>query len=149
MFSQDSLVSMANGTFKPINEIQRGDVILNKFKRQVRVLKINVHENKTAIRIQFNNGTNTCHVSPDTIVFCYYRLPDNSLKSEYCKISKVHDNNGYLKSDLKIFSPDSDIGLESYVQDEQTHTLYSLQTYETSQSYIINHAIVSNIPSSY
>lgn len=147
MFSQDSLVSMADGTFKPINQIKKGDIILNKFKQHVRILKVNIHENQQAVRIQFNNGTNTFHISPNTIVFCYYRLPDNTLKSEYCPISHVHENSGYMKSDLKIFSPESDIAIDSYIPDEQLYTLYSLYTSDTSQSYLINKAIVSGIAS--
>ena len=31
MFSEEALVSMANGTFKSIKSIVRGDLILNKF----------------------------------------------------------------------------------------------------------------------
>lgn len=140
---------MANGTYKPISQIHKGDVILNKFKQQVRVLKLNVYQNQTVVRVQLNNGTNSFYTSPNSIVFCYYRLPNNTLMSEYCHISHVHENNGYMKSDLKIFSPESDISIDSYIQEEQQHTLYSLFTGDSSQSYIVNKAIVSNTPSHY
>jgi hypothetical protein len=149
MFSQESLVSMGNGTLKPIYLIQKGDIILNKFKLPVSVLKVNTYENQSCVRIQFNNGTNTFHSSPNSIVFCYYRLPNHTLKSEYCNISDVHDHNGYLKSNLKLFSPESDIYIDSYIDNNNKCTLYSLQTSDNSQSYFVNKAIVSNIPSHY
>jgi hypothetical protein len=143
MFSEDTLVSMANGTFKPISSIVKGDAILNKFKGSTRVLNINTYNNQECIRVQLNNGTNSFYTSPDSIVFCYYRTPDTTLQSEYCHISHVHEVNGYIKSDLKIFSPDSDVSIESYVTSEPT-TLYSLHTSDNSQSYLVNKIIVSN-----
>jgi hypothetical protein len=143
MFSEEAIVSMANGAFKPISDIVKGDIILNKFKRSTRVLKIHTHTNQGCIRVQLNNGTNSFHTSPESIVFCYYRTPDSTLKSEYCHISHVHENNGYIKADLKIFSPDSDVEIESYVTSDPI-TLYSLYTSDNSQSYIINNIIISN-----
>lgn len=143
MFSEDALISMANGTFKPISSIVKGDGILNKFKETTRVLNVNTYNNKECVRVQLNNGTNSFYTSPDSIVFCYYRTPDTTLKSEYCHISHVHEVNGFIKSDLKIFSPDSDVSIESYVTSEPT-TLYSLYTSDNSQSYLVNKIIVSN-----
>ena len=148
MFSADCLISMANGTHKPITSILRGDMIFNKFKVPTKVLKIHTCENQQSIRVQLNNGTNSFHVSPNAIVFCYYRTPNSTLKSEYCSISKVQENNGCIKSDLKIFSPDSDVNIDSYV-DVESSTLYSLDTSDNSQSYLVNKVIVSNIPSCY
>jgi hypothetical protein len=148
MFSADCLISMANGTHKPITSILRGDMIFNKFKVPTKVLKIHTYENQQSIRIQLNNGTTSFHVSPNAIVFCYYRTANSTLKSEYCTISKVQENNGYIKSDLKIFSPDSDVNIDSYV-DVESSTLYSLDTSDNSQSYLVNKVIVSNIPSCY
>jgi hypothetical protein len=149
MFSQESLITMANGTFKPINTLQRGDIVLNKLYKPTRILKVNIYENERCVRVQFDNGTNTFHLSPNTIVLCYYRLPDNTFKSEYCHISHVHENNGYMKSNLKLFSPDSDILIESYVESSENKTLYSLVTSDNSQSYLVNHAIISNNLSNY
>lgn len=152
MFSADCLISMANGTFKPITSIVRGDVILNKFKTPTKVLRIHTHNNTPSIRIQLNNGTNSFHLSPNSIFFCYYRTSTNTLTSEYCTISKIHETNGYLKSDLKIFSPESDTNIDSYVDSyvsSEPITLYSLQTSDNSQSYLANKVIVSNIPSRY
>jgi hypothetical protein len=139
---------MANGTYKPITAILKGDMILNKFKIPTRVLKIHTYENTPSIRVQLNNGTNSFYISPNAIVFCYYRTPTGTLISEYCSISKVKENNGYMKYDLKIFSPDSDVNIDSYIDSEPT-TLYSLQTSDNSQSYLVNKVIVSNIPSHY
>lgn len=149
MFSQESLVTMASGASKQINTIKTGDIILNKFKIPTRVLSVKKYENQPCIRIQFNNGTNTFYTSPNSIVFCYYRLPDNTIKSEYVAVSTVHSNNGYLKSNLRLFSPESDIYMESYIDNNETCALYSIQTSDNSQSYLINNAIVSNNPSHY
>lgn len=148
MFSEEALVSMANGTFKPINTIVRGEEILNKFGKRTTVLHLKTHPNEECVRVQLDNGTDTFYVSPNTIFLGYYRTPDLRLKSEYSPISIIHENNGYLKSDLKIFSPDSDIGIESYIASEPK-TLYSLVTIDSSRSYKINKAIVSNQPSHY
>ena len=148
MFSADCLISISNGTHKPITSILKGDVIFNKFKVATTVLKIEKHENQPSVRVQLNNGTSSFHVSPDTIVLCYYRLPNNTLKSEYCHISHVHEHNGIIKSNLKLFSPDSDVNIDSYVDAEPT-TLYSLYTSDNSQSYLVNGIIVSNNPSHY
>jgi len=148
MFSADCLISMANGTHKPITSILKGDIIFNKFKVPTKVIKIHTHENQQSIRVQLNNGTNSFHTSPNTIVFCYYRIPNTTLKSEYCAISKVKENNGYIKSDLKIFSPESDVNFDYYVIAKPS-TLYSLDTSDNSQSYLVNKVIVSNNPSYY
>lgn len=148
MFSADCLIAMANGTHKPIISILKGDIIFNKFKVPTKVLKIDKYENQQSIFVQLDNGTTSFHVSPYTIVLCYYRLPDNTLKSEYCHISHVHEHNGFIKSNLKLFSPDSDVKIESYV-DVEPSTLYSLYTSDNLQSYLVNGIIVSNSPSHY
>lgn len=143
MFSEEALISMGDGTFKPIGSIVKGDIILNKFKRTTKVLKKQIHNNQECIRVQLNNGTSSFHTSPKSIVFCYYRMPDYSLKSQYCHLSHVYDNNGFIKSDLKIFSPDSDVLIQSYTPSEEV-TLYSLDTSDNSQSYFVNKIITSN-----
>ena len=149
MFSQEALVSMADSTFKNINLLHRGDMILNKFKKPTKVLNVYTHTNQQCVRVQLDNGTNTFYTSPNSIVLCHFRLPNNTIQSEYCHISHVHENKGYVKTDLKLFSPDSDVLLESYIDTTETHTLYSLQTSDNSQSYLLNHIIVSNKPSHY
>jgi hypothetical protein len=146
MFSEDALVTMANGGFKPIKSIVRGDFILNKFGKKTSVLSVKTFPNNEAVRIQLDNGTGTFYISPNAIVFGHYRTSDLRLISEYAPISQIYDNNGYIKSDLKIFSPDSDVQIESYITAEP-HTLYSITTSDNSQSYKINNIIVSNKPS--
>jgi hypothetical protein len=146
MFSEDALVSMANGTFKSIKLLVRGDVILNKFGKKTVVLSVKTHQNENTIRVQLDNGTGTFYMSPDTIVLGYYRTPELTLKSEYVPISQIKNNNGFLKSDLKIFSPDSDSKIELY-EIAQPQTLYSLITSDNSKSYKVNKVIVSNQPS--
>jgi hypothetical protein len=146
MFSEEALISMADGTFKPIGSIVKGDIILNKFKRTTKVLNKQTHNNQECFRVQFNNRTSSFHTSPESIVFCYYRTPDYTLKSQYCHLSHVYDNNGFIKADLKIFSPDSDVLIESYTLSDPV-TLYSLYTSDNSQSYFVNKIITSNHPS--
>lgn len=148
MFSGESIITMANGTFKPITSILKGDMILNKFKVPTKVLKIEVYENESCVRMQLNNGTTSFNISTGTILFCYYRTQASTLVSKYCAISTIHENNGHLKSDLKIFSPDSDVDIDTYENAEPT-TLYELHTSDNSQSYLVNKVIVSNIPSHY
>lgn len=146
MYSEEALVSMANGTFKPIKSIVRGDLIQNKFGKKTTVLSLKEHQNEQSIRIQLDNGTGTFHVSPNAIVLGYYRTPELTLKSEYLAISQVKEHNGFLKSDLKLFSPDSDVRIEIY-DNAEPRTLYSLTTSDNSKSYKINKIIVSNQPS--
>lgn len=146
MFSEEALISMANGTFKPIKSIVRGDLILNKFGKKTSVLALKEHQNESTIRIQLDNGTGTFYMSPNTIVLGYYRTPELTLKSEYAMISQIKENGGFLKSDLKIFSPDSDVKIEVY-DIGQAQTLYSLTTSDNSKSYKVNKVIISNQPS--
>ena len=147
MFSKDALVSMADGTFKPISSIIKGDVILNKFYQKCNVLEINTHQNEKCQLIQLNNGTTSFHSSPNSIILCYYKTP-NALKSEYCKLSNAYINNSILKSNLRLFSPDSDVIIEKYI-DVENQTLYSLRTSDNSQSYLINKIITTKEPSHY
>jgi len=146
MFSKESIVSMANGTFKHIDSIIKGDIILNKFKQATKVLHIYTYNDVDSIEIQLDNGTNTFYASPQSIFFCYFRTPEHSLKSQYCPISKAYNNNACLKSDLKMFSPDSDVKITKYITSTPT-TLYSLYTSDNSQSYLINKTIISHQPS--
>lgn len=147
MFSKEALVSMADGTFKPISSIIKGDVILNKFYQKCNVLEINVHQDQKCKLIQLNNDTTPFGVSPNSIVLCHYRTP-NSLKSEYCYISTAYTKNSILKSNLRLFSPDSDVLIETYT-DVENQTLYSLRTSDNSQSYLINKIITTKEPSHY
>lgn len=146
MFSEEALISMANGSFKPINQLVRGELIINKFGKRTTVLQLKTHEKEESMRIQLDNGTGTFYISPNTIVLGYYRTPELTLKSEYCTISHLHQNKGYLKSGLKLFSPESDVQIESYISSEP-RTLYSLITSDNSKSYKVNKIIVSNQPS--
>ena len=147
MFSREALVSMADGTFKPINTIIKGDVILNKFYQRCNVLDINVHQDKKCVLLQLNNGTTPFHSSPNSVVLCHYKCA-NALKSSYCPLSEAYTNNSILKSNLRLFSPDSDVLVEKY-QDAENQTLYSLHTSDNSQSYLINKIITTKEPSHY
>ena len=58
MLSAETLISMADGTKKNINLIQKGDLILNKLNRcvGVKVIRITTYYNHSAIGIQLDNN---------------------------------------------------------------------------------------------
>lgn len=143
MFSEDVLISMANGEKKLLKDINVGDLIMNKFGKMTSVRKIKKYVDYDCIFIQLDNNSEGFYVNSETIVLGYYRGGDDRLISEYCSISDILENKGFIKSDLKIFSPDSDVEIVLHKVSEPK-TLYSLITGDDSKSYKVNNIIVSN-----
>jgi hypothetical protein len=144
MFSENVLISMANGGKKLIKDIKVNDLILNKFGRVTNVRSVKKYMDYECIYIQLDNNSDSFYVNGETIVLGYYRGEKDKFISEYCSISDILDKRGYIKSDLKIFSPDSDIEIMEYKKSEEMRTLYSLVTSDESKSYKVNNMIVSN-----
>jgi hypothetical protein len=143
MYSKETVIYMADGTYKNIDNIRVGDKIYNKLLRPVIISRITKTDNTPVVEIQLNNGTGVFYASPSSKVCCHVRNPDGRNKVEYCSISTVYSEDGKLKNSMKILSNESDVNFTTY--DDSNHSLtkttYSIYTLDSTNSFFINNII--------
>ena len=146
MFSSDTIVSMANGTFKNINHITVNDMILDKLNTSVRVVRTSVHPEHICVGIQLNNGTGVFYCDPNVKFLCHNILNNGNVVSQYSSISSINEFSGIsskLKSSSKVFSNQSDVSITTY-NDPTDHIkkdLYCLYTNDGTQTFYVNKVI--------
>lgn len=144
MFSAEALVTMADGTTKHINTIRAGDLILNKLRTPIKVRSITVEHDAHVVVVQLNNGSGIFYTSPNTKFLCHH-IDSNQHTSHFDTIHNIHIDGGYLKNNLRFFSPESDISISSYDDSNVslTKTVYCIEALnDSTSSYIINGVIV-------
>lgn len=145
MFSAEAMVSMADGSKKHINTLHVGDFILNKLNKPVKIRAVVVEENIHVVVVQLNNGSGLFYTSPNSKFLCHHTNNTNEHTSHFDIIQNIYADSGYLKSNLKIFSPETDISISSYDDSNASleKTVYCIQSLnDTTSSYIVNGVIV-------
>jgi hypothetical protein len=145
MFSAEAIVSMADGTKKHINNLSNGDLILNKLNRPVKVRSVTIEENIHVVAVQLNNGSGIFYVAPNTKFLCHHIDNTNHHINHFDTIQNINVDHGHVKSNIKMFSPESDISISSYDDSNVSlqKTVYCIQSLnDSTSSYIINGIIV-------
>lgn len=139
MFSEETMITMADGTKKNINLLTRGQLILNKNNKMIKVLEVIPYPNRPAVGIQLDNETGVFFTCPNTKVYCSYQN-NNKIIADYLPLHQVNDNNAILKSSLKMFNPSSNVNIVTYDNTDEnlTKTLYKLITVDNGTSYFAN-----------
>ena len=148
MISTEGLVWMSDGTKKSISLVIVGDIILNKMYLPVTVTRIHNYPAHLAVGVTLDNGTSKFYTYTECKFFCHITNENNSHVSGFDTIANIVATNGKLKSDSKIFSPQSDVTITNYDNSDTglTKTLYCLHTNDQSQSFIMNGIIVGIDP---
>jgi hypothetical protein len=145
MFSEETLIEMADGKLKHINTIKPGDLIINKLRNPIRVRKLEVFPNTLVVAVQLNNGTGVFYTAPNTKFLCHHII-ENQHVSHFDTIQNIHTDGGYLKSSMKFFSPESDVSISNYDSSNATltKTVYCIEPIgDSTNSYIINGVIAN------
>ena len=142
MFSSEVQIALANGSTKSIKDITRYDIILNKMYKPVKIKKINTYTVNKAVELQLDNETEPFYIDENTLVYCHYINAQGIHISEFCPLKTAQLFHGNLKSTIKNFSPESDVYITNYNIVEGERTLYSIETYDYTRSYIANGIVV-------
>ena len=142
MFSANALVLMANGSKKQLSTIRRGDIVLNKLRQPMRVMRIHTFPNSPAVKITLDNGTPEFSCGLSAQVYARYINDQGIHTVEFMSIEDAHAKNAKLKSTIKMFSPESDVSILSYTPEPENITLYSLELNDVTRSYFVNDTIV-------
>lgn len=145
MYSAESLITMADGTFQHINTLKIGDIIYNKLFKPVVITRLHIETEVPVVEIQLNNGTGVFYTHPTTKVLCHHVHDDGTQHTEYCAISSANADGAKLKNSMKIFSPESDVTFTTYNDNDTntslTKTLYCLHTLDSSRTFLVNKII--------
>ena len=143
MFSSESIIKMGNGTLKNINNVRRGEFIMNKMNKPVRIDNI-TQSNMNVVVVQLNNGTGIFYVSPNAKFLSHKVNNDGSHLLEKCSISEINTNGCMLKSSLKLFSANSNVSLTTYDNSDPnlTKMCYNITTLDNTNSFFVNGVIV-------
>jgi hypothetical protein len=137
MFSEESIVSMGDGSFKKISELRPFDFIYNKFKNPVKINTIQKILQQSVLKIEINNTF--FYTTPDTLFLCVYHT-EQGFVSKYLDIVSIQNLNGKLKNSIKIFSNETDNEIinvtNNYIKD-----VYKLTTLDSETSYFVNGVI--------
>lgn len=144
MFSEDTLVNMANNTLKPIKLLKVNDIIINKFKKPVKISKIHILKQQPAVEVQLENISTPFNCSPLTKFASHHVLHDNSHSSYTDSIINIYNSsavNSRLKNSMVMFSYSSDVAITLFEENPILLDLYCIHTNDPSQSFFINDVI--------
>ena len=144
MFSEECIVPLADGSTKSISAIVPGDLIINKLLKVVKVRAV-TSTTGNAVAVQLNNGTGVFYTDPTARFLCHY-INGDSHTSHWDSISTINTHQGWVKSSMKIFSPETNVSISSYDASNTslTKTLYTIQNLnDNTNSYFVNGVIVS------
>lgn len=144
-FSEEAIISMANGVPKNINLVRPGEYILNRLNQSVKVRTVYSHDFTSANSIKLDNNTSLFYTLPTTEFLKHKINIDNSHNSDYDIILNIHNENSKLKKNLKVFAYDSDISILSYDTTLFTKTLFTIYTVDSAPTCIINGVIAKLI----
>ena len=144
MFSEEALISMADGSIKHINTLKPGDLIINKLSKPVKVRKLTSHT-ANVVTLQLNNGTGVFYVEPNAQFLCHH-ITNAEHTCHFDILADIHVHGGYLKNSMKVFSPESDVSISNYDASNVslTKTVYCIESIgDSTNSYIVNGVIAS------
>ena len=141
MFGEDAVFSLSNGQYKTANLIRQGDIILNKFRRPIKVSRVHIIKNVPVITLHLNNGTNPFHVNPELKVFAHFTNEEGVHFTGYKPIREVRKLNGTIKRIINLFSPSSNVEILSYM-DSDIRDVYCIHTSEDDLTMIVNDIII-------
>lgn len=137
MFSEESMISMGDGSFKSISELRHLDFIYNKLKNPVKINTIIKVLQQPVLKVELNNTF--FYTTPNTIFLCVYHT-EQGFVSKYLDIISIKNVNGKLKTSLKIFSNEPNVEIISVTND--TKDVYALNTLDSETSFFVNGVIV-------
>lgn len=137
MFSEESMISMGDGSFKKISELRQFDFIYNKLKNPVKINTIRKFLQMDVLKVQLSESS--FYTTPETLFLCVY-YTEQGLVSKYLDIISIKNLNGKLKSSLKIFSNEPNIEIISVTND--TKDVFELITLDSETSYFVNGVII-------
>lgn len=142
MFSQEATISMADGTQQMINNIRVNDIILNKLNVPVKVDRIHIYPSHLCVGVQLNNGTGVFYCDPNVKVLCHNTENNGSTIIDFRTISSVISTGSTLKSSSKVFSPNSNVSIITYNDNNYVKDLYCIHISDSTQAFYINKVIV-------
>jgi hypothetical protein len=137
MFSEETMISMGDGSFKKISELRQFDFIYNKLKNPVKINTIRKFLQQPVLKVQLSESS--FYTTPNTLFLCVY-YTEQGLVSKYLDIISIKNINGKLKSSLKIFSNEPNVEIISVTND--TKDVYTLTTLDSETSFFVNGVIV-------
>jgi hypothetical protein len=137
MFSEESIISMGDGSFKSISELRHLDFIYNKLKNPVKINTIIKVLQQPVLKVELNNTF--FYTTPNTLFLCVYHT-EQGFVSKYLDIISIKNVNGKLKTSLKIFSNEPNVEIISVTND--TKDVYALTTLDSETSFFVNGVIV-------
>ena len=137
MFSEESIISMGDGSFKSISELRHLDFIYNKLKNPVKINTIIKVLQQPVLKVELNNTF--FYTTPNTLFLCVYHT-EQGFVSKYLDIISIKNVNGKLKTSLKIFSNEPNVEIISVIND--TKDVYALTTLDSETSFFVNGVIV-------
>lgn len=148
MFSSETMISMTDGSKKPISTIRVNDSILDKLNLPMKVTEVNKYLNHEAVGIQLNNGTGVFYCDRDVKFLCHNVNNNGTSTVGYSSINNIHTFSGSssrLKSSPKVFSPESDVSITTYDDPTPSHTkdLYCIHTNDGTYAFYVNGVITT------
>lgn len=138
MFSEESMISMGDGSFKNISKLREFDFIYNKLKNPVKINTIIKVLQQQVLKVILSDST-FFYTTYNTLFLCVYQK-ENGFVSKYLDIISIKNLDAKLKKSLKIFNNETNIGIINvnigFVKD-----VYKLTTLDEETSYFINGVI--------
>lgn len=141
MFGKDAIFSMADGKFKRAEDIIVSDIILNKFRRPVKVTRVHILKDIPVVELQLNNGTYSFRISPQLKAFGHFINKQGSHSTAYKTIQEIYELEGSMKCVMNLFSPSSNIEITS-LSEEGPSDVYCIHTSEEDITMIVNDVII-------
>lgn len=140
-FSQEATVLMADGTWKNINLVKKGDYVMNKHGSAVRVMTNYKQLSQDCISFERGGSVTTIYATPDQKFQGCYQLNtggNNVLMCGYYTPSELDDMSGMFKNTTKMFGTQNNIALNNFNGTLVSKDVWSIDVSGPTKSFFVN-----------
>ena len=137
-FSEEATILMADGTYKSIKNIKKGEYVMNKRKKPVRVMANYKQLAEDTISFERDGDVTTIYCTPDQKFPAIYINTAGSTVNELLTLSEMDTKSAKFKNSTRMFSTTSNVVMNNYSGTLVSKDVWSLDVSDNTKSFIMN-----------
>lgn len=137
-FSEEATILMADGTYKSIKDVKKGQYVMNKQKKPVRVMANYKQLAEDCVSFERAGDVTTLYCTPDQKFSACYTNTAGSTVHEKLTVTEMDQKSAVFKNSTKMFSTTSNVVMNNYNGTLVSKDIYSLDVSDNAKSFIMN-----------
>lgn len=137
-FSAEATILMADGTYKSIANIKRGEFVMNRRGRPVRVAANYKQLAEDTISFERDGDITTIYCTPDQKFNAIYTNTAGNTVNALMTPTEMDTHNAKFRNNTRMFSTSSNLVMNNYSGTLVSKDVWSLDVSDSSKSFVMN-----------